>query len=202
MDKELIGLGAYLCVNAHGRLVKDSQLAPSMVQQIELARIADRAWQAFEFLEKAGEADGHDIITLMRPSHGLVNHLEERLRPSDWWDRVAKTYVSLGMMGDLWWLLAERMGETEGMSDDVRHAWGHTEWARDLISAGDVNEPTLHARLSLWGRRVLGDVLSTAMAAVSGYPGLAGIVDAEREDIIHTLTEAHTRRMREAGLKG
>lgn len=201
MDKELVGLGAFLCINAQGRIIKDSQLAPTLPQQIELARIAQGPWRGYEYLEEMARAEGFDIYTLMRPSHGLVDKLEERLRPSDWWDRVAKTYVSLGIMADLWCVLAERVGHAEIVTDDIRCAWGHTPWARDLIAGGDPADPTLHARLSLWGRRVVGDVLSTAMAAVAGYPGVAAIVERDRAAILGELTAAHTERMSAAGLK-
>lgn len=202
MDKELIGLGAYFAINAHGRLIKDSQLAPSLGEQIDLARIAQGAWKGFEFLEGKASAADLDVATLMRPSAGLVDLLEERLRPSDWWDRVAKTYVSLGVLADLWCLLAEKQGLTSEITDPVRDVWGHQAWAGALIAAGDPAEPTLQARLSLWGRRVVGDVLSTAMRAVAGYPGLAGLVEAERDDVLAALTSHHAARMEAAGLKG
>lgn len=202
MDKELVGLGAYLCISAEGRIVKDSQEAPTLQQEVALARIASGAWRAYEYLEKRASDANLDIYALMEPSHGLIGQLESRLRPSGWWDRVAKTYVSVGVMVDTWCLLAERLDQGQLITDELRNAWGHTEWARNLIAQGDDSDPTLAPRLSLWGRRVVGDVMSTTIAAVSCYPGLKAVLDTDREGITAQVMAAHSERMKAAGLKG
>ncbi|MDO4612663.1 MAG: ferritin-like fold-containing protein [Actinomycetaceae bacterium] len=201
MEKELIGLGAYFCLSAYGRIVKDSQLAPSLSDEVTLARIAAQAWQGFTYLEAQAHKRGEDIVELMEPANGLVDALEERLRPSDWWDRVAKSYVSIGTLAHTWCYLAQRAGAVNLDTGEVRGGWGHGEWAQQLISAGDESDPTLSARLSLWGRRVLGDVVSTSLAALDAYPELAACVE-DRHAFVDDLTRDHAARMEAAGLAG
>lgn len=198
MNKDLVGLGAYLCLAGHGRLVKDAQLAPTVHDDLELLVIADRVWEAFGFLHEYAQRKDWDIEELLEPGHGSIDQLEGRLRPSDWWDRVTKTYVSVGAMADLWRILAEASGNGNIVTDELRGGFGHVEWAQTHILHAE-DDATLAPRLSLWGRRVLGDVVTTLRASRNFYPQAW---DNAPDDIVDQLTAHHMERMAAAGLKG
>jgi hypothetical protein len=61
-------------------------------------------------------------------------------------------------------------------------------------------------RLSLWGRRLVGEAMTQSQAVIAEHDGLAGLIIAGTGDLsgvaqlIDRITAAHTRRMKALGL--
>lgn len=186
---DIDAVAGYYALYAQGRLAKDQALAPMVVQQVALAEMSARAFDLYRLITLHA---GTGLIDALQKSAGVTDELESRLRPGDWWERVVKTYVTIGMWSDaLQTLTGERY-------PDVEFDFGHQEWASRLIEAGCAADDRLSARLSLWGRRVNGDAVSAVRAVVHDYPETLN-VETETE-LYHDLREGHTLRMQRAGL--
>ena len=66
------------------------------------------------------------------------------------------------------------------------------------LSAAIDDDPQLASRLALWGRRLVGDTLLVARAAISASHESAD--DERLEPVFTELVAAHTRRMDALGL--
>lgn len=181
------------------RLAKDASLCPTVDQEIALGRMSARAWENYEKVAQVSENIGVDLPEEMKQYMGLTVQLEERLRPTDWYERLVKSYVTIGAMADF------NRSLTAGLSSQAQTelsevAWdcGQEAWAVPVITQACATQVTVPARLSLWGRRVLGDVRSTFRQAIVGYPELS--VEGG-EDIPEAIKEHHRLRMERTGLK-
>lgn len=181
------------------RLAKDASLCPTVEQEIALGRMSAQAWENYQHVAQASEKIGVDLAEEMKQYMGLTIQLEERLRPTDWYERLVKSYVTIGAIADF------NRSLTGGLSPQVQSellevAWdcGHEAWAVPVITQACATQATVPARLSLWGRRVLGDIRSTFRQAIVGYPDLAA---EGGEDIPEEIKEHHRARMERTGLK-
>ncbi len=181
------------------RLAKDASLCPAVEQEIALGKMSATAWENYQQIAQAGKNLGVDLAEEMKQYMGLTVQLEERLRPTDWYERLVKSYVTIGAMADF------NRALTAGLSPQLQTnlaeiPWdcGQEEWAVPVITQACATQPTVPARLSLWGRRVLGDVRSTIRQAILGYPELIG---EGAQDIPEEIKEHHRLRMERTGLK-
>ena len=181
------------------RLAKDASLCPTVDQEIALGHMSAQAWENYQQVAQASEKIGVDLPEEMKQYLGLTIQLEERLRPTDWYERLVKSYVTIGAIADF------NRSLTGGLSPQVQSelsevAWdcGQEAWAVPVITQACATQATVPARLSLWGRRVLGDVRSTFRQAIVGYPELAA---EGGEDIPEEIKEHHRARMERTGLK-
>lgn len=181
------------------RLAKDASLCPTVDQEIALGQMSARAWSNYQKVAQISENIGVDLPQEMKQYMGLTVQLEERLRPTDWYERLVKSYVTIGAMADF------NRSLTGGLSPQLQTdlaevPWdcGQEEWAVPVITQACATQATVPARLSLWGRRVLGDVRSTMRQAVLDYPELIG---EGAQDIPEEIKDHHRARMERTGLK-
>lgn len=135
---------------------------------------------------------------------GLTEQLEARLRPTDWYERLVKSYVTLGVLADfnehLHFFLSQ---EAKKQLGQIEWDCGQGTWAVPYISEVCQAQPRVSARLSLWGRRVLGDVVSTLRQALANYPDVLGGNDPRGlENLTAKIRQNHQARMEQVGLRG
>lgn len=198
-DAQRLGLIGYFTLAMQQRLAKDASLCPTVEQEIALGQMSARAWDNYQKVAQVSENLGIDLPAEMKQYMGLTVQLEERLRPTDWYERLVKSYVTIGAMADFNRSLTA--GLTPQLQADLTEVpWdcGQEEWAVPVITQACATQPTVPARLSLWGRRVLGDVRSTMRQAIVGYPELAA---EGAQDIPEEIKEHHRVRMESTGLK-
>jgi LPS sulfotransferase NodH len=80
----------------------------------------------------------------------------------------------------------------------VLEAGDDAETVAEILSASIEADPRLASRLALWGRRLVGDTLLVARAAISASHESAD--DERLEPVFTELIAAHTRRMDALGL--
>lgn len=196
LKPEVQGFLAFVTISALGRLGKDSALAPDATTQIEMARMCQNALDGFFAVEAISGPER--TAELLEPYRGLVDELEARLRPGGWWERAVKTQVLLGFYADLQQvLLADLPAEEREALAPLPTDFGHGEWTRKVLSDLVADDPVLRDRLSLWGRRVFGDTVSTARTALRGVG-----TKVFTPEVVAQLTEAHGNRMAQCGLAG
>ena len=191
------GLLGYCALAAMTRLCKDGDQALTMVDAVEHAYMADRAFHGFAALEQFAGENGFDLTAATSRFSGLFDEMEARTRPSTWWERSLKTYIAFSVMGDL------LLGISRGLPIDcswVELDFGQRQWEEERLRSEIMADEQLAARLSLWGRRVVGDMLSLGRATLFTYPEL-GVSPQEADTLVRRAEENYAQRMKDLGLQ-
>lgn len=203
--RDVYGMLIFLLQAHQDRLAKDAALAPDIFQQIELNRMSAAAWTDCARVMEQCAIDGTTVREALESLDGLsYGQIETRLRPGDWWERVVKTYVTIGAFSDYQSLVASNVSERYGTipAAIVESEWSkdHERWTIELLKQAE-KDPKLAPRLSLWGRRVLGDVIHLLSQISLRCPAMFDASDA-RGELRNKITALHNERMQRAGLAG
>lgn len=169
---DLVALLAFSALAAMTRLAKDSDQAPEPAYQIDHARMAAQAFREFQLLDGFAQQQGLDLIEGIGQFAGLFDELEDRTRPSSWWERSVKTYVVIGIFADALQDLSDRHELFDGA--EVQWDFGQGQWEQDHFAPLAKTDKQLASRLSLWARRVAGEAIALLRAVLFTYPTLAG----------------------------
>lgn len=194
----LAGMLAFSALAAMTRLAKDGDQAPSFDFHVEHARMSGLAFREFRHLEKMAERDSIDLAVEAGQFNGLFDELDQRTRPSNWWERSVKTYVTIGIFSDALAALSKRhqeFAEVEWSGD-----FGQGAWVRENLAPLTQEDAQLAARLSLWARRVAGETFALLRATLFTYPDLAGDPDTV-DAVVSAATDGHNARLESVNLK-
>lgn len=195
---EALGFFAYGALAAMTRLAKDGDQAPTIDAHIAHMEMADRAFQFFTQMGVWARHRGLDLAELADEYSGMFDDIDMRTRPSQWWERSVKTYITLGILSDL----MREVAVCHKLFDDVSESWdlGQGAWVEEHLAPLTAQDGQLAARLSLWARRVAGEVLGLARATLFTHPNLAK--DGDTADAISAeVTRRHGERMERISLK-
>ncbi|WP_040312746.1 ferritin-like fold-containing protein [Gleimia coleocanis] len=187
----VLGISAYSTLAAQTRLAKDADQAPLASEKIAMARMSGQAWERFTKIARRAEAAGVDLEAAITPFRGLLDDLDARTRPTTWWERLTKTYVGVGIFTDAMRALATAAGEVEFAADV--NDFGHGQWTVERLAELTAADEQLQDRLSLWTRRVGGDVLALVRSFFFTHPEMLG--DADADEIFAQISKAHDERL-------
>jgi hypothetical protein len=150
---------------------------------------------------------GGEPMRTMAPFMHAVETFHARTEPRTWGEALVKAYVGDGLAADFYREVAEfvdpatRSLVTEALADAGNSAFAVSEVGA-LIRA----DPTAASRLSLWGRRLVGEAISQTQRVAAERDALAqlivggtgGLVEIAR--LIDRITTRHTERMTAIGL--
>jgi tRNA-(MS[2]IO[6]A)-hydroxylase (MiaE)-like len=204
---DLLGVLAYAELTAFDRLAEDARLAPTLTGRAALARMA------------AAEIDHHNRLTerlvelgvnpanAMAPFVAPLDAFHNSTRPSGWLESLVKAYVGDGLAADFYREIAAFLPKPDRtLVEDVLADTGHAEFAVREIKAAVRANSKLVGRLSLWGRRLLGEAISQSQAVVAERDQLANLIMTGTGDLsglgrlIERITAGHTERMKNLGL--
>ncbi|MDO5746557.1 MAG: ferritin-like fold-containing protein [Actinomycetaceae bacterium] len=196
----------YMMLIHQARLAKDAALAPDLLQQVQLSQMSAEAWLGFQIVrdhcENREDIRHMQALQLFHDVH--FSEVEARLRPGDWWERVVKTYITIGSCHDFIDYIVERLGSANNsIPDEIAYfdySLGHEQWVIELVSNA-TRDTTLAPRLSLWGRRVAGDLIALLSLVAAQIPALIPNKDV-REQMHEYINTHHNERMARAGLAG
>jgi hypothetical protein len=209
---DLLGILAYGALTAFERLAEDAQQAPTLVGKVQLATVAARQIDHFNSVSAHLEAMGTDVMSAMRPFHAPFDAFHDYTKPKDWYEGLVKAYVGDGFAADFYREVAAfvdadtRALVHEVLADEDLHAF-----IVDQVRQAVEHDPKLAGRLSLWGRRLVGEALSQAQRVAADRDALTslltGTVDRPGMDLaaisrmFSRLVANHTKRMAELGLQ-
>jgi hypothetical protein len=210
---DLLGVLAYGELSAFDRLSADAALAPSMADRVALSAMATAEFGHFERLSQRLRDLGVEPEAAMAPFVATFDDFHASTTPADWWESLVKAYVGDGIGADFYREVAALLDpQTRDLVLEVCADAGHSAFAVDRIRAAIAADPQVAGRLALWGRRLVGEMLSQAQRVaadrdaltallIGGMDGQAGMMDlAELGALFARLTDNHAARMRALGL--
>lgn len=205
---ELMGVLAYGELSAFDRLAEDARAAPTIQGRAALASMAAAEMAHYEVLATFLSARGASVHEVMRPFVAPLDSYHASTRPGNWLESLVKAYVGDGLAADFYREIAGWLDPEVGdVVREVLSETGHSEFAEREVGAACAADPKISARLTLWGRRLLGEALIQAqqvaverdalLQLLVGSGDLAGITR-----LLSRLTDRHTERMTSLGLSG
>ncbi|HTY71531.1 MAG TPA: ferritin-like fold-containing protein [Actinomycetes bacterium] len=211
---DLLAVLAYTELSAFERLAADAALAPTVGDKAELARMAAAELRHFEQLRDRLTELGADSEAAMQPFAQGVDAFHESTRPADWLEGLVKAYVGDGIAADFYREIATHLDEETGdLVMGVCADTGHSAFAVERVRAAIAADPRVAGRLALWGRRLVGEMLSQAQRVAAERDSLVTLIVGGMEpagrpsfdlaalaQMFARLTENHTLRMQTLGL--
>ncbi|WP_194948499.1 ferritin-like fold-containing protein [Actinomyces trachealis] len=201
-QRAVVGIVAYSRTVACTRYAKDADKAPLMASRVAIMRMSAAAVTGYERVVQAAAVTGIDADAEAHRFVGALGDFDERLRPSDWPERLVKTYLAFGMLIDFGMALADSLPEPlrGALVDELADERLGGLASRELVPAIDA-DTQLAARLGLWGRRVVGEEMGTLQRLLVLHPELT--TGAAGAELLHeVLSQGAMSRMRGLGLRG
>ncbi|PID96803.1 MAG: hypothetical protein CSA84_03285 [Actinomycetales bacterium] len=206
---DLLGALSYAQLSGFEALAADAQVTPNLRAKLSFARLAVsmflRCERVVERLEELGVGQEEAMV----PFAAAVDSFHQRTAPIDWLEGIVKAYVGDGIVRDFYLDMGQRLTTSDrdfivGMLSPVAES---PAIAVEVLKAV-THDARVHGRLSLWGRRILGEALQTVQTVASERDALAALLAGDESGpdpgetgrLLARLTEGHTRRMKALGL--
>lgn len=209
---DLLGILAYGALTAFERIAEDAAQAPTLADKIELATAASSQIEHFNQACRHLESLGAEVMAAMRPFHAPFDAFHEYTKPKDWYEGLVKIYVGDGFAADFYREVAAFVdADTQAVVMEVLGADELNSYVLAQVRQGVERDPRLAGRLSLWGRRLVGEALSQAQRVAADRDALTSLLTgtqdrpgmdlAELSRMFSRLVAKHTKRMAELGLR-
>jgi hypothetical protein len=204
---DLLGVLAYAELTAFDRLAEDARLAPTLSGRAALARMAAAEIGHHGRLHDRLAELGADPAEAMAPFAPALDAFHESTRPSTWLEGLVKAYVGDGLASDFYREIAAFLPPPDReLVLEVLADTGHADFAVREVRSAITRDRRVAGRLSLWGRRLVGEAISQSQAVIAEHDRLATLIVEGTGDLagvgrlIERITSAHTDRMKTLGL--
>ncbi|WP_345803081.1 ferritin-like fold-containing protein [Microbacterium sp. AZCO] len=194
-----LGQAAYLQLGYFETLSELIAVTPELAKKEALSRAAGAALTKHEALIALIRERGDDPTALMLPFREPLDAFRgatHGVRPQE---TMLAVHITAGMLDDFYLALSSSYGETGRRVARILQGDDDRQAIVDLLAETISSDAEWKSLLALWGRRLVGDTLLIARAALR--PTTLRIADEEKVEPVFTeLMAAHSRRMDAMGL--
>jgi len=204
---DLLGVLAYGELSAFDRMAHDARMAPSLGLRAALAEKAELEMSHYRRLAGRLRELGIAPEQAMQPFVAAVETFHARTEPSTWGEALVKAYVGDGLAADFYREVATFVdAPTQALVNEALADSGNAEFAIREVGALIRSDQTAASRLSLWGRRLVGEAISQAQHVAAERDALTLLIVGGAGDLngisalLERLTDKHVARMDAIGL--
>ncbi|MEV4647192.1 ferritin-like fold-containing protein [Saccharopolyspora sp. NPDC049426] len=204
---DLLAALAYGELSAFDRLAEDARTAPTLTGRAALSSMAAAEIGHYRMLEQALAARGVAVDEAMQPFAQPFEAFNSSTAPHSWLESLVKAYVGDGLAADFYREVAEWLeADTRELVLTVLADTGHSAFAEREVQAACADDRSLRDKLTLWGRRLLGEAITQAQFVVAERDALAELIITGSGDLtgigamFRRLQSNHTKRMGRLGL--
>lgn len=204
---DLFAVLAYGEISAFYRLVEEAQLSPSLRGKVAVAKMAASEMNHFTTLERALSERDVDVFDAMAPYVRALDAYHASTNPSTWLESMVKFYVGDGIAADFYREIAGALPpEIADVVRDVLAETGHSEFVVDEVRSAVAANRQEKDRLTLWGRRLLGEAITQAQFVMAQREELADLLITATGTLngivalFDRMQESHSQRMQVLGL--
>jgi bacterioferritin (cytochrome b1) len=204
---DLLGALAYGELSAFDRMASDARMAPTVALRAALSEMAAVEMSHYGKLVERIATLGGDPQAAMAPFVEAVETFHARTEPRTWGEALVKAYVGDGLAADFYLEVAELVDpSTRDLVVEALADAGSSAFAVREVGALIAADATAAARLSLWGRRLVGEAISQTQRVAAERDALAMLIFGGAGDLtgiaamIDRITTRHTLRMTAIGL--
>ncbi|BDV30991.1 ferritin-like domain-containing protein [Microbacterium terricola] len=194
-----LGQAAYLQLGYFETLSELIASTPGLADKESLSRAAGAALTKHQQLVALIRERGDDPTALMLPFREPLDAFRRAthgVRPQE---TMLSVHITAGMLDDFYEALSLSYGETGQRVARMLRADNDRQAIVEIIKATIASDPEWKALLAMWGRRLVGDTLLIARAALR--PASLQRADEKKVEPVFTdLMAAHSRRMDDMGL--
>ncbi len=194
-----LGQAAYLQLGYFETLSELIALTPELAQKESLSKAAGAALTKHQELVAVIRERGDDPTALMLPFREPLDSFRRAthgVRPQE---TMLSVHITAGMLDDFYLALSASYADTGRRVARILQADDDRQAIVEIIVQTIESDPEWKSLLAMWGRRLVGDTLLIARAALR--PSELRIADEEKVEPVFTeLMAAHSRRMDAMGL--
>ncbi|MET0297197.1 MAG: ferritin-like fold-containing protein [Microbacterium sp.] len=194
-----LGQAAYLQLGYFETLSELIALTPELAQKEALSKAAGAALKKHEELVGVIRERGDDPTALMLPFREPLDAFRRAthgVRPQE---TMLSVHITAGMLDDFYLALASSYSDTGRRVARILQADDDRQAIVEIIGETIASDVEWKSLLAMWGRRLVGDTLLIARAALR--PTELRVADEEKVEPVFTeLMAAHSRRMDAMGL--
>ncbi len=194
-----LGQAAYLQLGFFETLTELIQTTPELGEKEAVSRAAGAALTKHEALVALIRERGDDPTEIMRPFREPLDAFRAATHGVRAPETMLSVHITAGMLDDFYLALSASYADTGRRVARILRADDDREAIVDIIGRTIESDPEWKSLLALWGRRLVGDTLLIARAALR--PATLRVADeAKVEPVFTELMAAHSRRMDAMGL--